>query len=284
MGVPVRTAEAPCVGVCSWSLKPRSPQDLAQKARWCGVDALQLALDPLRAGWGVEETVRALGEAGLAVRSGMMAMAGEDYSTLESIQRTGGVGPDARWPDNLAAARTNAALAWRLRLPLVTFHAGFLPERRDDPRRAVLLERLRALVDVFGEHGVAVGFETGQERAGTLLELLSDLQRPTAGVNFDPANLLLYGMGDPVAALQQLAPHVRQIHVKDARSPRAPGQWGEEVPAGTGEVRWDDFFAAAERAGLRVDLMIEREAGADRVGDIRRARDLVRARLAGAAA
>jgi len=285
MAAPVRHDDPPRLGVCSWSLKPRSPQDLAQKARWCGVDALQIALDPLRTGgWGLEDTVHALAGAGLALRSGMLAMAGEDYSTLQSIQATGGLGPDARWPDNLAAARADALLAWRLRLPLVTFHAGFVPERRDDPRRAVLLERLRAVIDAFAEHGVAVGLETGQERPATLLELLADLQRPTAGVNFDPANLLLYGMGDPVDALAQLAPHVRQIHVKDARAPRLAGQWGEEVPAGTGEVRWSDFFAVADRAGLRVDLMIEREAGDDRVGDIRRARDLVRARLAGAPA
>jgi len=285
MAAPVRHDDPPRLGVCSWSLKPRGPQDLAEKTRACGVDALQLALDPLRKGnFGVEDTVRCLAARGLTIRSGMMTMAGEDYSTPESIRATGGVGPDARWPDNLAAARANAALAWRLRLPLVTFHAGFLPERRADPRRDVLVDRLRQMVDVFAEHDVAVGFETGQERAETLLDVLDQLGRPTAGVNFDPANLLLYGMGDPVEALAQLAPRVRQIHVKDARAPRVAGQWGEEVPAGTGEVRWDDFFAVADRAGLRVDLMIEREAGADRVGDIRRARDLVRARLAGAPA
>ena len=282
MGTPVH---APRLGVCSWSLKPRSPQDLAQKVQWCGVQDVQLALDPLRTGaWGVEETVRTLAAAGLRIRSGMMAMAGEDYSSFESIRRTGGVGPDERWPENLAAARADAELAWRLRLPLVTFHAGFLPEQREDPRRAVLLERLRALVDVFAERGVAVGFETGQESAATLLDALADLQRPEAGVNFDPANLLLYGMDDPVAALRQLLPRVRQVHVKDARRPSAAGQWGEEVPAGTGEVKWDEFLALVRSGAPQVDLMIEREAGQDRVGDVRRARDLVRERLAGAAA
>jgi sugar phosphate isomerase/epimerase len=277
--------EPPRLGVCSWSLKPRSPQDLAQKARWCGVGALQLALDPVRTGgWSLEDTVRSLSAAGLLLRSGMMAMAGEDYSTLQSIRATGGVGPDARWPGNLAAARANAALAWRLRIPLVTFHAGFLPERRADPRRALLVDRLRQMVDVFAEHDVAVGFETGQERAETLLDVLDQLDRPTAGVNFDPANLLLYGMDEPVGALRALAGRVRQVHVKDARRPRTPGRWGDEVPAGTGEVDWPAFFAAVARAGLRVDLMIEREAGVDRIGDIRRARDLVRARLDGAVA
>jgi L-ribulose-5-phosphate 3-epimerase len=281
MGEPVRSADLPRLGVCSWSLKPRSPQDLAQKAHWCGVDGVQLALDPLRTGgWSVEDTLRALSAAGLAIRSGMQAMAGEDYSTLESIKATGGVGPDARWPENLAAARANAELAWRLRIPLVTFHAGFLPERRDDPRRALLLERLATLVDVYAARGVAVGFETGQERASTLLELLADLARPTAGVNFDPANLLLYGMDEPVGALARLAPHVRQVHVKDACRPTTPGQWGREVPAGRGQVEWDAFFGTLRRAAPQVDLMIEREAGEDRVGDVRRARDLVRERLA----
>jgi L-ribulose-5-phosphate 3-epimerase len=290
MGAPVSPVLAPRLGVCSWSLKPRSPQDLAQKAQWCGVDALQLALDPLRTGaWSVGDTVEALAAAGLCVRSGMMTMAGEDYSSFESIRRTGGVGLDERWPENLAAARANAELAWRLRLPLVSFHAGFLPERSEDtgrpePRRAVLLDRLRALVDVFAERGVAVGFETGQESAATLLDALQDLQRPAAGVNFDPANLLLYGMDDPVAALQQLLPHVRQVHIKDARRPRSAGEWGEEVPVGTGEVDWDAFLARLVAGAPGVDLMIEREAGQDRIGDVRVARDLVRARLAGACA
>jgi sugar phosphate isomerase/epimerase len=285
MGVPASSLAVPRLGVCSWSLKPRSPQDLAQKARWCGVDTVQLALDPLRTGeWGVEETVRALSAAGLSIASGMMTMDGEDYSTLESIRRTGGVGPDERWPENLAAARANAELAWRLRLPLVSFHAGFLPEDRRDPRRAVLLERLRELADVFAERGVSVGFETGQESALTLLSVLAELARPAIGVNFDPANLLLYGMDDPVAALQRLMPHVLQVHVKDARRPRVAGAWGEEVPVGTGEVEWGAFLHLLHAGAPKVSLMIEREAGQDRVGDVRRARDLVLQRLAGAAA
>jgi len=149
----------------------------------------------------------------------------------------------------------------------------------DGPRN-----RLREIVDRFGEHGVRAAFETGQEHAATLLAFLEELDRPHAGVNFDPANMILYDMDEPTGALAALAPWVRQIHVKDARAPSVAGQWGEELPAGDGEVRWDDFFAAAGRAGLRVDLMIEREAGEDRVGDIRRARDLVRGRLAGAPA
>lgn len=284
MAAPSARRAAPVLGACSWSLKPRSPQDLADKLRWCGVDALQLALAPLRRDWDAGESADVLAQAGLEIRSGMLAFEGEDYSSPDSIRATGGVGPDAAWPDNLRAAQECARLAWRLRLPLVTFHAGFLPEGRADPRRAVLLDRLRAVIDAFAACGVAVGLETGQERVDTLLEALSDLDRPSAGVNFDPANLLLYGMGEPVPALAALLPHVRQVHVKDARRPSRPGAWGAEVPAGAGEVDWEAFFDVLERRATPVDLMIEREAGEDRVGDIRRARDLVRARLAAGAA
>lgn len=270
------TRRAKRIGACSWSLRPQSPRELAERVRRVGVAIVQLALDPLRTGaWSLEETVDALAAQGLSIRSGMMGMEGEDYSTLETIKATGGVRPTQHWNANLAAARANAKLAQRLGLRLVTFHAGFLPHERTDPERKLLLERLRALVDVFASEGVAVGFETGQESARTLLGVLAELERPSAGVNFDPANMLLYDMGDPVAALELLAPHVKQIHVKDARRTRTPGTWGEEVCVGTGEVDWQAFFAVAARERLDIDLMIEREAGEDRIGDMQRARELV---------
>jgi len=257
------------IGVCSWSLRAKSAADLAEKVRAVGVDAVQLALAAFPTDDG------ALAEAGIAVRSGMFSTFGEDYATLESIRRTGGLRPDAHWKRNLAAAEAAAQTAERLRLPLVSFHAGFLPEERDAPERATMIDRLRQVVDVFARRGVRVALETGQERAEVLLDVFAELDRPTCGVNFDPANMILYGMGDPVEALARLAPRVLQIHVKDARASKVPGTWGQEVAVGTGEVDWPAFFAVVRRARLDVDLMIEREAGEDRIGDIARARVLV---------
>lgn len=277
------------IGVCSWSTLAGSPTELAERVRSVGVSNVQLALEPLRSGsWTIEATRAALHGAGVEIRSGMMGMQGEDYSTLESIRRTGGVRPDATWSANLAAARDHARLAPRLGIRLVTFHAGFLPHERGDRERAVMLERLRTLVDVFAAEGVRVGFETGQESAATLAGVLAELDRPAAGVNFDPANMLLYGMGDPVAALAELAPRVVQIHVKDATRSRLAGSWGTEVRAGTGEVDWKRFFGVLAEAGLEIDLMIEREGDSDRVpdriGDMRAARELCERMLAGAGA
>ena len=264
------------IGVCSWSLRAPGPEELVERVRACGLAAVQLALDPLRTGaWEEAGTRRALEQAGIEVLSGMMGMQGEDYSSLASIRATGGVRPDRHWPANLAAARDNAARARRLGLRLVSFHAGFLPGDPRDPERAALLERLRAVADACAAEGVDVALETGQEGAETLAGVLAELDRKSVGVNFDPANMLLYGMGDPVAALARLAPWVRQIHVKDALPSPVPGRWGSEVPAGSGAVDWPRFFAVARAARLSVDLVIEREAGGDRAGDVRAARALL---------
>jgi L-ribulose-5-phosphate 3-epimerase len=267
---------APVLGVCSWSLQPATPQDLARRAFACGVSNLQLALGPLRDGaWNEREACSVLADAGLTLVSGMASMVGEDYSSLESIRESGGVRPDATWPANLEHALREAELAARLGMSLVTFHAGFLPETIGDPERARMLERLRRLVDVYADQGVRVAFETGQETAETLLGVLDELQRPDAGVNFDPANMILYDMGDPVTALRELAPRVAQIHVKDATRTTTPGEWGAEVPVGKGEVDWTAFFDVVRERELSCDLMIEREAGAQRVLDINTARQHV---------
>ena len=264
--------------VCSWSLQPASPVDLAAKLGACGLRATQIALDPLRTGaWGESETASTLNAAGVTIVSGMMAMAGEDYSTLESIRRTGGVAPDEHWETNLRAASHNAALAQRLGVGLVTFHAGFLPHRRGDALRNTLLDRLRRVTAEFAGRAIRVGFETGQESADTLLDVLDELALGDAvGVNFDPANMILYGMGDPIESLRALLPHVVQIHVKDALPSGTPGQWGSEVPVGDGAVDWARFFDVVRTGGRPLDCCIEREQGGSRIDDITNAAGLVR--------
>ena len=264
------------IGLCSWSLQARSVAELHACAEQLDVRDVQLALDPVRGGtFPAEELVRlADGNPAVRMTSGMMSMQGEDYSTLDSIRLTGGVRPDAHWRENLSNARANARVAAEFGMSLVTFHAGFLPEETCRERE-VMIERLRAIADVFGERGIEVGLETGQETAETLVAVLEEARHPGLGVNFDPANMILYGTGDPVAALDRLAPWVQQIHVKDARQTEVPGTWGTEVRVGTGDVDWSAFFDVVDRRELASDLIIEREAGDDRLADMAAARDLV---------
>ncbi|MHC4217999.1 MAG: sugar phosphate isomerase/epimerase family protein [Planctomycetota bacterium] len=266
----------PRIGVCSWSLGAGDPHRLAGTLGDLGIRAVQLGLVPL-----VEEprvwagAVETLAAAGVHVASGMLAMAGEDYSTLDTIRRTGGVRPDTDWPANEKLCADVARVAGGAGLGLVTFHAGFLPEDPADPLRRTMIERLRVVADAFAEHGVGVAFETGQETADTLAGVLTELERPAVGVNFDPANMILYGKGDPVEALERLAPTVKQIHVKDAIPTDDPGTWGTEMPVGRGIVDWEAFFDVASSISPPVSFIIERESGADRVGDIAAARALI---------
>lgn len=260
------------LAVCSWSLQPATPAELLDRLAATGVRRVQLALDPLRAEpsvWG--SAPRRLSEAGVALVSGMFGTVGEDYSTLETIKRTGGIVPDETWAENWRNIEATAALASDLGLRLVTFHAGFLPHDPADPGFEKLVDRLRRIADLFAARHIDLGLETGQETAETLDGFLSRLDRPNVGVNFDPANLILYDKGEPVAALRRLTRWLKQVHLKDARRTRTPGTWGEEVVVGTGEVDWPAFFRALADASYHGDLCIEREAGTQRVADIRAA-------------
>jgi sugar phosphate isomerase/epimerase len=264
------------LAVCSWSLQPASPAELAAKLESTGIRRVQLALDPLREAPGVwGETAALFRLKGITLVSGMFGCVGEDYSTLETIRATGGIAPDATWEQNWNNIQATAALAQQLGLKLVTFHAGFLPHEEKDPNFRKMLRRLAETADAFQAANIAVALETGQETAPVLVQLLRKLKRPNVGVNFDPANMILYDKGNPIAALRILGPWIRQVHIKDARRTKTPGTWGEEVVAGTGEVDWPAFFATLRELNYTGDFVIEREAGSQRVEDVRAAREVV---------
>ncbi len=262
------------LAVCSWSLQPTSPDQLFQNLETIGIRRVQLALDPLRENPGVWGKFGAeAAKRGVTIVSGMFGTVGEDYTTLETIKATGGVVPDATWDQNWKNIQHIVTIAAELRLKLVTFHAGFLPHEESDPNFAKLFQRISQIADLFSQRGISLGFETGQETADTLNQFLTKLNRPTVGVNFDPANMILYAKGDPIAALRTLSPWLKQCHIKDANLTKTPGTWGEEVVVGTGQVDWKAFFATLAEVKFAGDCCIEREAGSQRVADIRAARE-----------
>lgn len=264
------------LAVCSWSLQPSNPNELVSKLLELGIPRVQLALDPLRenpALWG--STPNLMRAKGVTIVSGMFGCVGEDYSTLDTIRQTGGIAPDEAWEQNRKNILQTVALARDLGLNLVTFHAGFVPHDDRDPGFAKMIGRLREAADMFGKAGILLGLETGQETAPALAHLLQQLGRENVVVNFDPANMILYDKGNPLEALQVLGRWIRQVHIKDGTRTRTPGTWGEEVPAGTGEVDWKSFFDTLAKLNFSGPAVIEREAGNQRVADIRTAKELV---------
>jgi len=264
------------LAVCSWSLQPESPEQLLDYLKTIGIPRVQLALDPLRTNpkvWG--KTQELFRQNNVEIVAGMLATVGEDYTTMESIQRTGGIVPDGTWEENQRNIREVAGIAAGLKLPLVTFHAGFLPHDPKDPGFAKLMDRLRNVADTFAVKNIGIGLETGQETGETLAAFLKKLDRKNVGVNFDPANMILYDQSDPIAALRLLAPWLRQVHIKDATRTKKRGTWGEEVVVGTGEVEWKKFFTVLDEVKFTGYCCIEREAANQRVQDIRSAREFV---------
>jgi sugar phosphate isomerase/epimerase len=94
-----------------------------------------------------------------------------------------------------------------------------------------------------------------------LRRTLDDLKCPNLRVNFDPANMLLYDMGDPLKAVEILGPDIQSVHVKDANVTKVKGTWGEEVPLGQGQVNIPAFVQTLKKVGYRGPLCIEREVG-----------------------
>jgi sugar phosphate isomerase/epimerase len=263
------------IGICSWSTHAQGPDELIERLEQIGLKNVQLGLNDLLDEDSPWQDIQAkMSAKGFNIVSGMFGTIGEDYSTIEAIRRTGGVVPDETWEGNWQIVQGVAKVAHDLGLELVSTHAGFLPHDESDPNFQKLVDRISQIAVEFSKFGLALLFETGQETAGTLIHFINALHEngsPNVGVNFDPANMILYDMGEPVESLRSLMPHVRQIHIKDGIRTTVKGEWGEEVPIGDGEVDWAAFLGVLADHDYTGNMVIEREAGEDRVGDVRTA-------------
>jgi L-ribulose-5-phosphate 3-epimerase len=272
------------IGVCSWSLQVTSIPELKEFMDRLGIDVVQIACgDPHHASWAEGDAMPAAAvKAGFRMSGAMLGFPGEDYTTPATIEKTGGFGDPATRPERLDRLRWALDRTVSLGLSDLMLHAGFLPEL-DHPDRPAMLDTLAQAGQLAQEKGITLAFETGQESAELLRRTLDDLNAPNLKVNFDPANMLLYDMGDPIRAVGLLGPDIRSVHVKDARRPTSPGQWGEEVPLGQGEVNIRRFVQALMDVGYTGPLVVEREVGdqADRLRDVAYGLEYLRDCLAG---
>ncbi|MBM4095580.1 MAG: sugar phosphate isomerase/epimerase [Planctomycetes bacterium] len=260
------------IGVCSWSLQVTSIPELVSFVSRLEIRSVQIACgDPHHASWNEGDRMpEAALASGLELTGAMLGFPGEDYTTPATIKATGGFGDPSTRPERLER------LAWALERTLalglrdLMLHAGFIPEPGDSAR-GPFLNTLGKAASMATAKGVTLAFETGQESADLLRLTLDELKCPNVKINFDPANMLLYDMGDPIRAVGILGPDIRSVHVKDAFAPKNPKEWGTEVPLGKGAVGIPRFISALKAAGYSGPLCIEREVGdqASRFSDIR---------------
>jgi len=259
------------IGVCSWSLQVKSISELKRLMDQLGLSVVQIACgDPHHAAWDEgDDMPKAAKAAGFTMTGTMLGFPGEDYTTPAHIQRTGGFGDPATRPERIERFQWALNRTKELGLSDMMLHAGFIPEPKQ-PDRKPFLDTLAKVSDLAKTAGVTVAFETGQETADLLRLTLDELKCPNLKVNFDPANMLLYDKGDPLRAVEILGPDIASVHVKDANRPTTPGNWGEEVPLGAGQVDIKKFVETLKKVGYRGPLCIEREVGDQpaRIADI----------------
>jgi sugar phosphate isomerase/epimerase len=136
-----------------------------------------------------------------------------------------------------------------------------VPEDVAHPDYIAVRKIVQRICDHAARHGQTFALETGQEPAHVLLAFFKDVGRANLGINFDPANLIMYGSDDPIEALSLLAPHVISVHAKDGDWPpkNVPGALGVEQPLGQGAVGMERFVAKLKEIGFRGPMNVERE-------------------------
>ena len=230
--------------------------------REAGLDCLQVAgvyedwLAPTSEARKASDALFALfGKCGLSVPSLFLSYAGQDWDIPEE---TVGLFPAPTRSERMVATCRQMEWAARRGIRLVSCHAGFVPEERD-ASYARFVADMKPLLRFAAACGQEFLFETGSETADGLTRLLEDIGEPNAGVNFDPANILIYGKGDPAEFVEKLGSRIRLVHCKDADSPEAGAARGRETPLGKGSTNFAALLKRLVDSGFRGPLIIERE-------------------------
>ena len=215
----------------------------------------------------------ALQAADFTVYTVFATFTGESYADKPTVVRTVGFIPPATRAEREQRTLDVSDFAAAIGAPAIATHVGCVPEDSTDDNHIAVREMVRRIADHAAANGQTFTLETGQESAPVLLDFLLGVNRPNLGINFDPANMILYGTGDPVEALSILGAHVMTVHCKDGDWPPAgkPDALGVEQPLGKGAVGMERFLRELVRIGYTGPLAVEREVPdhQERIRDIK---------------
>jgi len=204
---------------------------------------------------------KAADEANFTIYTVIAAFKGEDYADIPTVERTVGFIPEPTRAERERRMLELSDFAAAIGAPGIATHIGFVPHNSRDENYIAVREMVRRICDRAAKHGQTFALETGQEPAAVLLAFLHDVNRPNLGINFDPANMVLYGTGDPIEALGLLSARVLTVHAKDGDWPPKdqPGALGTEKALGQGSVGIERFVAQLKHIGYQGAIAIERE-------------------------
>ncbi len=263
------------IGVMT-GIKDNPLKDLA-RIRELGLEICQLANPPDEYVYGgnsddmTGQFISAVKETGVSATSVFIMYKGHKWNLTEGPKTIGLI------PEKTRATRAVHACAvsnWAKKagIPVVTSHMGFIPEDENSEEYKGFIETMQALADFFSSNGQTFAFETGQEPPWVLKRTIADIGRDNIGVNLDAANIVMYGMGTPEEALEELGAYVINTHIKDGCPPCEEGLLGPETPLGEGCVDYFSLIPGLYKKGFRGPLTIEREISGDKqMEDIKKA-------------
>jgi L-ribulose-5-phosphate 3-epimerase len=217
---------------------------------------------------------KALTKYGIEATSIVVGGPGKEVWDFYGGPLTIGLVPRETRAARIAQIKKASDFAKQCGIPAVQTHCGFIPE---NPNDALYKETVEAMRDVAGhcrKNGQNFRYETGQETPITLVRAIQDVGLDNQGVNFDLANLILYGKANPVDAIEILGPYVQGIHAKDGLWPTNPKELGEEVAIGKGKVDFPRIVARLKEMKYPGAVTIEREiSGPQQMEDVRREKE-----------
>ncbi len=247
-------------------------QEAVDKVKSLGLPSCQVGwppFTPLEVGQALQAAAQA---AGITITTLWAGLPGPAVWNFVDGPATIGLVPDEWRAERVKALQAAAEVAGKIGVQSITTHCGFIPFWPGD---RLYKETVAALKDVLAactESGVQFWYETGQETPITLLRTIEDVGYENQGINLDPANLLMYGNGNPIDALDVFGQWVRGVHAKDGEYPTDGKNLGAEKPMGEGRVNFPVLVPKLKSLGYRGALTIEREiSGEQQIADIKRA-------------
>ena len=255
----------------SWQIGVFASVDAGLGVAWDVIKELGLPTIQLHAPHGDKRTQsvaddlrRQLDEMGVQCTAVFGGFDGESYADIPTVVRTVGLVPQSERASRLDEMFQISDFTKWLGCDTVALHLGFIPHDPTDPDYQGIVDVTRKLCDHCRSNGQHLHLETGQETADGLLEFIAQVDRDNLKINFDPANMILYGTGEPIEALQKVGAHVRSVHCKDGTWSDKPGEtWGAEVPLGKGDVNMRKYLETLKEIGYTGPLTIEREIPQD---------------------
>lgn len=231
-------------------------------ARELGVPTIQLhaPAKATRTPDNAEQFLQRIGGLGIELTAVFGGFEGESYADIPTVAKTVGLVPPATRAERTQEMKEIADFAKLLHCDVAALHLGFVPHDTSDPLYGEVVAVTQDVCDHCAANGQRLHLETGQETADALLQFMADVGRDNLFVNFDPANMILYGTGEPIEALRKIGAKVRSVHCKDGVWADNPGQeWGREVPLGDGDVGMENYLRTLLALGYDGPLTIERE-------------------------